>query len=293
VADVHFDHRLAIAAVEAGADGLRINPGNIGSRGRVEAVVRAAAEHGAPIRIGVNAGSLPRRLLEKHGGATAGAMVESALEHIAILEDAGFDRIKVSLKASDVTRTVTACRLLAGRVDYPQHLGVTEAGAGRAAAVRSALGIGILLAEGIGDTIRVSLTGDPVEEVMVAREILQGLGLRVFGPEIISCPTCGRVHAEGWEAFADTVTRIAEGVKRLRHPLRLAVMGCEVNGPGEAREADLGVAMGRGAGLLFRQGRSLRKIPADRIVEEFIAEAARLDDSINGREDVRTEEREK
>jgi (E)-4-hydroxy-3-methylbut-2-enyl-diphosphate synthase len=277
VADIHFDHRLALAAVAAGADGLRINPGNIGSPRRVAAVARAAGERGLPIRIGVNSGSLPRRLLRKFEGPTAVAMVECALEQAGLLERAGFGAIKMSLKASDVARTVEACRLLARRVEYPLHLGVTEAGSGRPAVVRSALGIGLLLAEGIGDTIRVSLTGDPVEEIRVARDILQGLGLRSFGPEFISCPTCGRVQAECGEAFVQMSAAIAEGLAGLKTPLKLAVMGCEVNGPGEAREADLGVALGRGEGVLFRSGTVLRKIPLERVVEEFIAEALRLD----------------
>jgi (E)-4-hydroxy-3-methylbut-2-enyl-diphosphate synthase len=277
IADIHFDHRLALAAVEAGADGLRINPGNIGSPPRVAAVARAAGERGLPIRIGVNSGSLPRRLLRQFEGPTPRAMVECALEQADLLERAGFGAIKISLKASDVARTVEACRLLARRVEYPLHLGVTEAGIGRPAVVRSALGIGILLAEGIGDTIRVSLTGDPVEEIGVARDILQGLGLRSFGPEIISCPTCGRVQAECGEAFALMAAAIAEGVAGLKTPLKLAVMGCEVNGPGEAREADLGVALGRGEGVLFRNGTVLRKVPLDHVVAEFIAEALRLD----------------
>jgi (E)-4-hydroxy-3-methylbut-2-enyl-diphosphate synthase len=277
VADIHFDYRLALAAIEAGADGLRINPGNIGSPRRVEAVARAAGERGVPIRIGVNSGSLPRRLLRRFGGATPQAMVECALEQADLLEQAGFDAIKISLKASDVARTVDACRLLAGRVDYPLHLGVTEAGAGRPAVIRSALGIGLLLAEGIGDTIRVSLTGDPAEEIGVARDILQGLGLRCFGPQIISCPTCGRVRADGGDAFAHMAAGIARGVAHLRAPLKLAVMGCEVNGPGEAREADLGVALADGHGVLFRRGTIIRRVPPERVVEEFVAEAARLD----------------
>ncbi len=277
VADIHFDHRLALAAVDAGVDGLRINPGNIGSPRRVEAVARAAGERGLPIRIGVNGGSLPRRLLRRFGGATPEALVECALEQAAQLEGVGFGAIKISLKASDVARTVESSRQLARRTDYPLHLGVTEAGAGRPAMVRSALGIGILLAEGIGDTIRVSLTGDPVDEIGVARDILQGLGLRSFGPEIVSCPTCGRVQAECGEEFVRMSAAIAEGVAGLKTPLKLAVMGCEVNGPGEAREADLGLALGRGEGVLFRNGSVLRRVPIERVVEEFIAEAVRLD----------------
>lgn len=278
IADIHFDHRLALAAVEAGVDGLRINPGNIGPPRRVEAVARAAGERGLPIRIGVNSGSLPRRLLRRFDGSLPRAMVECALEQAALLEQAGFGAIKISLKASNVTGTVEACRLLARRVDYPLHLGVTEAGIGRPAVVRSALGIGLLLAEGIGDTIRVSLTGDPVNEIGVARDILQGLGLRSFGPELVSCPSCGRVRSDGGEDFAAMAAAIAEGVAGLRAPLRLAVMGCEVNGPGEAREADLGVALGSGEGVLFRRGSVLRRVPLDRVVEEFVAEAARLDE---------------
>jgi len=277
IADIHFDHRLALAAVAHGADGLRINPGNIGAPHRVEEVARAAAASGVPIRIGVNAGSLPRTLVRRFGGATPEALVASALEQAETLERFGFGAIKVSLKASDVPRTVEACRLLAGQCGYPLHLGITEAGSGRPALVRSALGIGLLLADGIGDTVRVSLTGDPVQEIGAARDILQGLGLRRFGPELVSCPACGRVRSVDSEAFAAIAAAIAEGVDGMKSPVRLAVMGCEVNGPGEARDADLGVALGCGEGVLFRRGAVLRRVPLDRVVETFLAEAARLD----------------
>ncbi|MCL6638937.1 MAG: flavodoxin-dependent (E)-4-hydroxy-3-methylbut-2-enyl-diphosphate synthase [Firmicutes bacterium] len=272
VADIHFDYRLALQALKAGVDGLRINPGNIGGRDRVAEVVAAARHCGVPIRIGVNAGSLEKELLERYGGITAAAMVESALRHVRILEDLNFNDIKISLKASDVPLMVQAYRLVAEKVDYPLHVGVTEAGTVRAGTVKSAVGIGILLHEGIGDTIRVSLTGHPRHEIPVAYGILRALGLRRRGVELISCPTCGRTEID--------LVRIAEEVEdRLRHvtePLKVAVMGCVVNGPGEAREADVGIAGGRGAGLIFRSGEVIRTVPEDRLVDELIAEVGRL-----------------
>jgi (E)-4-hydroxy-3-methylbut-2-enyl-diphosphate synthase len=272
VADVHFDHRLALAALEAGVDGLRINPGNIGARWMVEEVVRAARERGAPIRIGVNAGSLDRRMLERHGGPTPEALVESAIEHIRILEDLDYREIKVSLKGSRVLQTVEAYRLLAGRCDYPFHVGITEAGTVSRGSVKSAVGLGILLHLGLGDTLRVSLTGDPVREVEVGYWILQSLGLRRRGVEVISCPTCGRTRVD--------LIPLAEEVERrlavVSAPLTVAVMGCEVNGPGEAREADVGVACGKGVGLLFRKGEILRKVPADQIADVLVEEVLAL-----------------
>lgn len=272
VADIHFDHRLALAALDAGVDGLRINPGNIGGRDKVKAVVRRAAERGVPIRIGVNAGSLDRRILARYGGVTAEAMVASAREHIAILEDLGFRDIKVSLKASSVPLTVDAYRLLAREVDYPFHVGVTEAGTLRGGLVKSAVGIGILLAEGIGDTIRVSLTAHPRREVWAAYEILRALGLRRRGVELISCPTCGRCEI-------DVISIASEVEEKLQHvtaPLKVAVMGCIVNGPGEAREADVGIAGGRGVGLLFRKGQPVRTVPASEMVAVLLEEVERL-----------------
>jgi (E)-4-hydroxy-3-methylbut-2-enyl-diphosphate synthase len=268
IADIHFDHRLAVTAAENGADALRINPGNIGGRDKVARVVAAARERGLPIRIGVNAGSLEKDLLKSYNGATAQAMVESALRHVTLLEAFDFHEIKISLKASDVPRTVEAYRLLAGRTDYPLHLGVTEAGSLYAGTVKSALGIGMLLAEGIGDTLRVSLTRDPVEEVRVGFEILKALGIRQHGPEIISCPTCGRC---GFDLFS-VVEAVEKALLTRPVPLKLAIMGCVVNGPGEAREADIGVAGGQGKGILFRHGKVVRKVPQEQLVEALLAE---------------------
>ncbi|MBI5014255.1 MAG: flavodoxin-dependent (E)-4-hydroxy-3-methylbut-2-enyl-diphosphate synthase [Deltaproteobacteria bacterium] len=268
VADIHFDHRLALAALEAGVDGLRINPGNIGPRWKVEEVVRAARERAAPIRIGVNAGSLEKELLARHGGPTAEAMVESALGHIRILEDLDYREIKVSLKGSRVPQTVAAYRILAERCDYPFHVGITEAGTVFRGSVKSGVGIGILLFLGLGDTLRVSLTGDPVREVEVGFWILQALGLRRRGVEVISCPTCGRTRV-GLIALAEEVERRLAGVTE---PLTVAVMGCEVNGPGEAREADVGVACGKGVGLLLRKGEVVRRVPEAEIADALVAE---------------------
>ncbi len=240
VADIHFDYRLALAAIDAGIDGLRINPGNIGERWKVSEVVRACQERQIPIRIGVNGGSLEKELLRKHGHATAAAMVESALNHIRVLEEESFDQIKISLKASDIGRTVAAYRLLAQQVDYPLHVGITEAGTVFSGTIKSAVGLGVLLSEGIGDTLRVSLTGDPVTEVRVGWEILKSLELRQRGPVFISCPTCGRCRIN----LIDIASEVEERLQNLPLPLKIAVMGCAVNGPGEAREADLGIAGG-------------------------------------------------
>jgi (E)-4-hydroxy-3-methylbut-2-enyl-diphosphate synthase len=270
VADIHFDHRLALAAARNGADGLRINPGNIGNRSKIGAVVDCAKDRGLPIRIGVNAGSLEKDLLETHHGATPQAMVESALRHVALLEAAGFDQIKISLKASDVHRTVAAYRLLAQRVDYPLHVGVTEAGSLYSGIVKSALGIGMLLNDGIGDTLRVSLTRDPVEEVRVGFEILKALDIRRRGPEIISCPTCGRCDIN----LIAIVEQVEKQLLQCRKPIKLAIMGCVVNGPGEAKEADIGIAGGKGLGILFKKGKVIRKIPQDRLVEVLMDEVA-------------------
>lgn len=272
IADIHFDYQLALIAVDAGVDGLRINPGNIGERWKVQEVVKACAGRAVPIRIGVNGGSLEKGLLEKYGHPTAEAMVESALGHVRILEDLGFDRIKLSLKASDIRRTVEAYRQLAARVDYPLHIGITEAGTTWSGTIKSAIGLGALLYDGIGDTLRVSLTGDPVEEVRVGWEILKALGLRERGPVFVSCPTCGRCQID--------LIPIAEEVERrlrdLPKKITVAVMGCVVNGPGEAREADVGIAGGKGQGLLFRHGEIVRKVPEAELAEALIAEARRL-----------------
>ncbi len=272
VADIHFDHRLALKSLEAGVDALRLNPGNIGARWKVEEVVRACAERRAPIRIGVNAGSLEKELLEKYGHPSPEAMVESALGHIRILEDLGYDQIKVSLKASDVRRTVEAYRLLAGKVDYPLHIGITEAGTTWSGTIKSAVGIGILLYEGIGDTLRVSLTGDPVEEVRVGWEILRSLELRERGPVFISCPTCGRCQID----LIGVAEEVEGRLRNLPKKITIAVMGCVVNGPGEAREADVGIAGGKGQGLLFRKGEVVRKVPESKLADALVEEAIRL-----------------
>lgn len=272
IADIHYDYRLALECLDNGVDGLRINPGNIGSRLRVEEVAARARERGVPIRIGVNAGSLEKHLLERYGGVTPEAMVESALRHIGILEEAGFYDIKVSLKASSVLQTIAAYRLLAQKVDYPLHLGVTEAGTRRRGTVKSAIGIGVLLAEGIGDTIRVSLTAPPAEEVRVGIEILRALGLRNEGAEIISCPTCGRCQIN----LMHIAEEIESKVEDLKQPLKIAIMGCVVNGPGEAREADVGLAGGRGMGLIFKKGEPLRKVKEEEMVPELLSEIQKI-----------------
>jgi len=268
IADIHFDYRLALAAIRAGADALRINPGNIGGAKKVKAVAELAAKGSIPIRVGVNAGSLERDLLKKYGAATAEAMVESALRHIQLLQSMDFHDIKLSIKASDVARTVEAYRLLSSETDLPLHVGVTEAGSLVTGTVKSALGIGMLLAEGIGDTIRVSLTRDPVDEVRVGFEILKALKLRQRGPEIVSCPTCGRCHIN----LVEVVERVESAMLTKTTPVRLAIMGCVVNGPGEAREADIGIAGGKGYGVLFKKGKVVRKVKEDRLVETLFEE---------------------
>lgn len=268
IADIHFDWRLAIAAAKAGADGLRINPGNIGSAKRVKAVADCAADHGIPIRIGVNAGSLEKEVLEAHGGVTPEAMVASALRHVEMLSACDFDRIKISIKASDVGRTLAAYRLLSEKTDFPLHVGVTEAGSLYPGVVKSSLGIGMLLAEGIGDTIRVSLTRDPVEEVRVGYEILKALDLRRHGPELISCPTCGRCRID----LFDIVEKVEEVLQKKSLSIKVAIMGCVVNGPGEAREADIGIAGGEDQGILFRKGEVVRKVPQDQLVGALLEE---------------------
>jgi (E)-4-hydroxy-3-methylbut-2-enyl-diphosphate synthase len=268
VADIHFDYRLALASIENGADKIRINPGNIGGTDRVKKVVEAARSRGIPIRIGVNSGSLENTILARYGSATPEAMVESALGHVRILEELGFHDIIVSLKASNVPVTIGSYRLMSARADYPLHIGVTEAGTLFSGVVKSAAGLGCLLAEGIGDTLRISLTGDPVEEVRAGIELLKALELRREGVDLISCPTCGRTRID--------LIRIANEVEKklagCSKPIKVAVMGCAVNGPGEAREADIGIAGGAGEALLFKKGRIIRKVPQERIVEELLAE---------------------
>ncbi|HAA08866.1 MAG: flavodoxin-dependent (E)-4-hydroxy-3-methylbut-2-enyl-diphosphate synthase [Syntrophomonadaceae bacterium] len=268
IADIHFDYRLALKSIAAGAQGLRINPGNIGERKRVQEVVRQCQERGIPIRIGVNAGSLERSLLTKYGKASAPAMVESALEHIKILEDMGFTDIKISMKSSSVLMTVNAYQMLSQQVDYPLHVGITEAGTLERGLLKSAVGLGLLLYQGIGDTIRVSLTADPVEEVWAAYEILRNLELRQRGVELISCPTCGRCEID----LINLAQSVEEKVKFIPEPIKIAVMGCVVNGPGEARDADIGVAGGRGVGLLFRNGEIIKKVPQTQLIDELMAE---------------------
>jgi (E)-4-hydroxy-3-methylbut-2-enyl-diphosphate synthase len=263
VADIHFDHRLAIASAKGGADGLRFNPGNIGSRQHIKALVDCARDCGIPIRIGVNAGSLEKAIIDKYGGVTAAGMVESALQHAALLQELDFHEIKISIKASDVPRTLTAYRLLSQQTDLPLHLGVTEAGSLYSGIVKSALGIGTLLAEGIGDTLRVSLTRDPVEEIRVGYEILRALDIRRRGPEIIACPTCGRCDIP----LFDIVDQVEKALLMRTVPVKLAIMGCVVNGPGEAREADIGVAGGSKVGILFKKGKVVKKFPQERLVE--------------------------
>ncbi|HPU35227.1 MAG TPA: flavodoxin-dependent (E)-4-hydroxy-3-methylbut-2-enyl-diphosphate synthase [Bacillota bacterium] len=268
IADIHFDYRLALESIKAGVSGLRINPGNIGGRQRVAEVVAAAKERNIPIRIGVNAGSLEKRLLEKYNGVTSEAMVESALDQIKLFEELSYREIKISLKASSVPLMLAAYRQLAEKVDYPFHVGVTEAGTLISGTVKSAVGIGILLNEGIGDTIRVSLTGHPVHEVRVAYEILKSLGLRQRGAELISCPTCGRTQID----LIKLAGEVEERLKNIKKNIRVAVMGCVVNGPGEAREADVGIAGGRGEGLIFRKGVVIRKVPEAKLVDELMKE---------------------
>ncbi len=272
VADIHFDYRLALKAIEQGIDALRINPGNIGDEERVKAVVTAAKEKHIPIRIGVNAGSLDKKLLAKYGKVTAEALVESAMEHVRILEKLDFHDIKISLKAHDVPLTIEAYRLMSQTVDYPLHLGITEAGTVNTGIIKSAVGIGALLAEGIGDTFRISLTGDPVNEVKVANEILKALGLKEYGPTLISCPTCGRCNID-LPSIAAKVEKRLDGIKK---PVKVAVMGCVVNGPGEARDADIGIAGGKGEGLLFRKGEIIGKVPEDKLVDALFAELDKI-----------------
>lgn len=272
VADIHFDYRLALAALEAGVDGLRLNPGNIGASWKVREVVKAAEEREIPIRIGVNAGSLEKDLLARFGSPTPEAMVESAARHLRILEEAGFDQVKVSLKAFSLPLTVSACRLFSDRYQYPLHLGITEAGGPFAGTIRSSIGLGILLAEGIGDTLRVSLTGDPVEEVKVGFEILRSLGLRERGPILISCPSCGRAEID----LRSLAKEVEERLKDFKEPLHIAVMGCPVNGPGEARAADLGIAGGKGVGLLFCKGKILKKVPQSELVDALLEALEKL-----------------
>jgi len=272
IADIHFDWRLAVAAMENGADGIRINPGNIGGKEKLRRVVQVARGLRVPIRVGVNSGSLEREIKKKYHGITPEALVESALRNVEQVVESGHELLKISIKSSDVVTTIAAYRLLSEQTDFPLHLGVTEAGGLIPGTVKSSIALGILLMEGIGDTLRVSLTRPPEEEVRVAYEILRAVGLRRRGPEIISCPTCGRCEIDLFP-FAEEVERRAQG---LVAPITLAVMGCVVNGPGEAREADIGVAGGKGVGIIFKEGRILKKVKEDRLLEEFWKEVEGL-----------------
>lgn len=272
IADIQFDYKLAIAAVENGADCLRINPGNIGSLQKVKEIVKCCKERGVPIRVGVNSGSIKKEFLEKYNGVNADSIVYSALEQIRLLEDMDFYDIKVSLKASDVSLTIEAYEKMAEMTDYPLHLGVTEAGPKLRGTIKSAIGIGTLLSKGIGDTIRVSLTGNPIEEVRVGREILRALGLLKEGIDIISCPTCGRTKIKLIELVEEAEKRL----KNIKKPLKVAIMGCPVNGPGEAREADIGIAGGNGVGIIFKKGKVVKKVKEEYLMDELVKEISNL-----------------
>ncbi|WP_347024287.1 flavodoxin-dependent (E)-4-hydroxy-3-methylbut-2-enyl-diphosphate synthase [Hungatella hathewayi] len=273
VADIHFDYRLALAAIENGADKIRINPGNIGSEERVRTVVDKAKEYGIPIRVGVNSGSLEKELLEKYHGVTAEGIVESALMKVRMIEAMGYDNLVISIKSSDVLMCIKAHELIAEQTAYPLHVGITEAGTVRSGTIKSSVGLGIILHQGIGDTIRVSLTGDPVEEVMTAKQILKTLGLRKGGVEVVSCPTCGRTRID----LISLANRVEAMVTEFDHlDVKVAVMGCVVNGPGEAKEADLGVAGGIGEGLLFRKGEIIRKVPEESLLDALREELIKL-----------------
>lgn len=266
VADIHFDYRLAIEAMKSGADKIRINPGNIGDIDRVKAVVDTAKERDIPIRVGVNGGSLAKRVIEKYGKVTVDGLVESAYEHVKLLEDLNFNNMVVSLKVSNVPDTIKAYKLLSEKCEYPLHIGVTEAGTLLGGTIKNSMGIGILLNEGIGDTLRVSLTSNPVDEVKVGWQILKGMGIRNKGVEFVSCPTCGRTKVN----MLPIAERVEKAVENIDKNIKVAVMGCAVNGPGEASEADFGVACGDGCGLLFKKGEIIKKVPEEKIVEELI-----------------------
>lgn len=272
VADIHFDYRLALEALEAGIDKIRINPGNIGSPDRIKAVAVACSTRGVPIRIGVNSGSVEKHILEKYGGPTADALVESGLYNAQLLEKFDFHQIVISLKSSNVETMIEAYRKLAERCDYPLHLGVTEAGTERMGLIKSAIGIGSLLADGIGDTIRVSLTADPIREIAAAKDILRALDLDEGAPQIVSCPTCGRTRID----LISLANAVEERLRTVKKPIKVAVMGCIVNGPGEAKEADIGIAGGDGCAVLFKKGKVLRKVSEDRILEELFSEIEQI-----------------
>lgn len=264
VADIHFDYRMAIAAIENGADKIRINPGNIGDNSKIKAVVDTAKDHNIPIRVGVNSGSLEKDLVVKYGGVTAEGLVESALDKVKIIEDLGYDNLVISIKSSDVPMCIKAHELIASKTDHPLHVGITEAGTVYRGSIKSAVGLGVILYHGIGDTIRVSLTGNPVEEIKVARYILQTLGIRQSGIEVVSCPTCGRTKID-LIGLANQVETLAASYSNLK--IKIAVMGCVVNGPGEAKEADIGIAGGDGCGVLIKHGEIVKKVEEDRLLE--------------------------
>lgn len=268
VADIHFDYKLALKSIENGADKLRINPGNIGGKDRIADVVSAAKERNIPIRIGVNAGSLESRILKKYNGVTAQGLFESAMGHIHILEELNFGNIVISIKASSVNLSLDAYKLVSERADYPMHIGITESGTVYGGSIKSAVGIGAILSHGIGDTVRVSLTGNPLEEIKCAREILKSMGLRQFGAELISCPTCGRTEIN----LIEIAEQVEKEIKNINKPIKVAVMGCAVNGPGEAKEADIGIAGGKGFGIIFKKGEIIKKVPEKELVMALIAE---------------------
>ena len=268
IADIHFDYRLALEAINQGIDGVRINPGNIGSIEKVKAVVEKCKEKNLKIRIGVNGGSLEKELLEKYGSATPQALVESALSHVKILEDLDFYNIVISLKSSDIYKTLEAYELIAKEVDYPLHIGITESGSIKKGTIKSSIGVGALLLKGIGDTMRISLTGDPTEEIIVGKEILRSLDLLNDKIKVVSCPTCGRCNID----LINTVNEVEKKISNIDKNITVAIMGCAVNGPGEAREADIGIAGGKGEGLLFKKGEIIRKIKGNKLVEELLEE---------------------
>lgn len=274
VADIHFNYKLAIMAMEHGADKIRINPGNIGSRSNIKAVVDCAKERGIPIRIGVNSGSLEKELLERYQGVTAEGIVESALDKVHIIEDLGYDNLVISIKSSDVRMSVKAHELISEKTDHPLHVGITESGTVQSGSIKSAVGLGIILYQGIGDTIRVSLTGDPVEEIKTAKKILINLGLLNSGVQVISCPTCGRTQID----LISLASQVEEMAAEYSFPLKVAVMGCVVNGPGEAREADIGIAGGNGCGLLFRHGEIIAKLPESELLGALKKELDRINE---------------
>ena len=277
IADIHFDYRLALEAIEKGVDGLRLNPGNIGNKKRVEAVVEKAKKANIPIRVGVNSGSIEKKLIEKYGSPTAEAMVESALKQIAILEENNFEEIVISLKSTDIWMTIRAYQLMAEENNYPFHIGITEAGTPKKGVVKSAVGIGSLLTYGLGDTLRVSLTGDPEKEVETSWHILESLDLRQKGVKIISCPTCGRTNID----LTDLVEKVENRLKGIFIPITVAVMGCEVNGPGEAKEADVGIAGGKNKGIIFKKGKKIKTVQEEDLLDALIAEIDKIRSDYN------------